>query len=237
MFIIMEEQKSWLRRRYRDAPLEGSCTKKVKFADIVEELEMQFALAKFSSYTVLQAIKEVFPQSSSKPLEKSRHKYIFGIEPVSCEQMSSSLVSCNHAALLELERAKNREMQERVHHLEQQVSAMTDVLDQQMGSVLQHGRQVVHGPDTPERFDTFSIDTVIAELQSNAPDLYQLVMTLAKTDRNRPSEDDGINAEQCRAIMSMCSLLKARSVRVKGVQLLISLMLIARATHRQVMLH
>ena len=92
---------------------------------------------------------------------------------MSCDtQMTSSQVSCNHAALLELERAKNKELQERVHHLEQQVSAMTEVLDQQMGSVLQHGHQVVHRPDTPERFDTFSIDTVIAELQSNAPDLY-----------------------------------------------------------------
>ena len=169
----MEEQKAWLRRRYRDAPLEGSCKKKVKFADVVEELEKQFAPAKFSLYTVSQAIKEVFPQSCSKPSGKSRQKYIFGIQPVSCDtQMTSSKVSCNHAALLELERAKNKELQERVHHLEQQVSAMTEVLDQQMGSVLQHGHQVVHGPDTPERFDTFLIDTVIAELQSNAPDLY-----------------------------------------------------------------
>lgn len=234
----MEDQKEWLRRRYRAVPLEECDAKRVKFADVSEELEKQFVPAKFTSNTVSQAIKEVFPQSCSKRLGKSRQTFIYGIEPVCCDtQMSSSQVSCKYAALLELEQAKNKELQERVHHLEQQVSAMTDVLDQQMGSVLRHGRQVVHGPDTPERFDTFSIDTVIAELQSNAPDLYQLVVTLAKIDRNRSSEDDGINAEQCRAIMSMCSLLKARSVRVKGVQLLISLMLIARATHRQVMLH
>ena len=44
-------------------------------------------------------------------------------------------------------------------------------------------------------------------------------MTLGKTERNQTPEDDSINTEQCHAIMSMCTLLKARSVRVKGVQL------------------
>lgn len=58
---------------------------------------------------------------------------------MSCDtQMSSSQVSCNHAALLELEQVKNKEMQERVRHLEQQVSEMSEVLNHQMGSVLQH---------------------------------------------------------------------------------------------------
>ena len=95
----MEEQKSWLRKRYQDAPLEGSSAK-VKFSDVLEELEKQFAPAKFSSNLVSQAIKEVFPQSSSKLSAKLRHKYIFGIEPVSCD--TSSQLSCNHAALLEI---------------------------------------------------------------------------------------------------------------------------------------
>ena len=75
---------------------------------------------------------------------------------------------------------------------------------------------------------------MITELKSNAHYLYQLMVTLGKTERN---QTPGINTEQRRAIMSICTLLKARSVRVKGVQLLISLMLIARATNRQVMLH
>ena len=113
--------------------------KRVNFADVSEELEKQSAPAKFTSNTVSHAIKEVFPQSCSKQLEKSRQTFIFGIKPMSCDtQMSSSQVSFNHAALLELEQAKNKEMQERVRHLEQQVSEMSDILDHQMGSVLQH---------------------------------------------------------------------------------------------------
>ena len=93
------------------------------------------------------------------------------------------------------------------------------------------------GPDTCENFDTFSINMDITELHCNAPDAYQLVMALGMTDRNWASEDDSVTVEQLHAIMSKCTLLKARSVRVKGVQLLISLMLIARSTNRQVMLH
>ena len=119
----MEEQKVWLRKRYRDAPLERCYAKKVKFADVIEELEKQFAPAKFTSNTVSQA---VFPQSCSKRLGKSQHSFIFGIKPVTCDtQMTSSQVSYNHAALLELEQAKNKERQER------QVSEMTEVLDHQ----------------------------------------------------------------------------------------------------------
>jgi len=76
------------------------------FADVIEELEKQFAPAKFTSNTASQA---VFPQSCSKRLGKSQHSFIFGIKPVTCDtQMTSSQVSYNHAALLELNKPKTR---------------------------------------------------------------------------------------------------------------------------------
>ena len=128
-------------------------------------------------------------------------------------QMTSSQVCCNHAALLEIEQTKNRELQERVHQLEQKVSEMTEVLDHQMGSVLRKSLQVVDDPDTLEHFDSFSIDTAITELKSNAPDVDQLMMIFGKTNRNWTPGDDSINTEQRCAIMSICTLLKARSVR------------------------
>ena len=55
-----------------------------------------------------------------------------------------------------------------------------------MGSVLQRGHQVVDGPDTLEHFHSFSIDTVITELKSNAPDVYQLMMILGLEDEQKP---------------------------------------------------
>ena len=97
----MEEHKTWLRKRYQEAPLKGSCAKKVKLSDVFEELEKQFVPAKFSANIISQTIKEAFPQSCTKPSGKLRHKFISGIEPVSCD--TSNQVSCNHAALLELE--------------------------------------------------------------------------------------------------------------------------------------
>ena len=62
--------------------------------------------------------------------------------------MRSSQVLCNHAALLELEQTRNKELQQWVQKLVQKVSETTEVLDHQMGSVLQQGHQVVDGPDT-----------------------------------------------------------------------------------------
>ena len=44
MFIIMEDEKAWLRRRYRDAPLEGCYAKRVKFADVSEDLRSSLHL-------------------------------------------------------------------------------------------------------------------------------------------------------------------------------------------------
>ena len=41
---------------------------------------------------------------------------------------------------------------------------------------------------------------------------------------------------EIKAVTSLCSLLNARSVRTKGLQLLISMMLVARATSKQVCL-
>ena len=39
--------------------------------------------------------------------------------------------------------------------------------------------QIYHGPDSIEQFD------VIRKLQSDAPDVYQLIQTLGNTNRNK----------------------------------------------------
>ena len=80
------------------------------------------------------------------------------------------------------------------------------------------------GPNTIQHFHEFSMDSVISELQAYAPDVHRLFTS----DDSRPC------VEEIRATTSLCALLKARSARVKGIQLLLAFMLIARATHRQV---
>ena len=46
--------------------------------------------------------------------------------------------------------------------------------------------------------------------------------------------EDGIPGEELKGVMALCTLLNAKSVRVKGLQLMISLMLVARGAGRQV---
>ena len=229
------DEAKWLKRVYSEAPKEGPCAKKVKFSVVQGEIGNRFAPTSYTPYAVSQVIHEAFPNSESKAYGKLRQKYIFGIQ-------ASSTSSSDVTLLLEKEHNRNSQLQLRVQELEARVieqaqavsSAPTrNSLVQQMDDLLTNGCQVIHGPDTPERFQQFSIDSVIDEIRVLAPDVYKLFMELGNTDRNIPLHG-GHDAEKVRAVTSVCTLLKARSVRVKGIQLLISFMLIARATSRQV---
>ena len=79
------------------------------------------------------------------------------------------------------------------------------------------------------------MSAVITELQASCPQLYQLVQQLGCTQRN--ARDGCLPDEELKGVMAVCTLMNARSVRVKGLQLMISLMLVARATGRQVHVH
>ena len=87
---------------------------------------------------------------------------------------------------------------------------------------------VVHGPDSPEHLHDFSIQGLVDELKQLAPTLLDLFVSLGDTKRNSDSTDE-IETRQ-----DMKTLLNARSQKVKGFQIFISMMLIARATNKQV---
>ena len=76
------------------------------------------------------------------------------------------------------------------------------------------------------------MDVFTSELSSIASDVYQLFVQLGNSDRNK--SDDETPVEERKAIMSLCTILNARSRVANGLQLLLSFMLIARATSRQV---
>lgn len=104
-----------------------------------------------------------------------------------------------------------------------------------MSAVMHPNLQVYHGPNTLENFHNFSIECVISELQSHAPDVFQPLKSLG-TLSNQENEE-GPTAQNLRVVTALVSLLKSRSVRILGVQLLITFTLIARATSKQVILH
>ena len=99
-----------------------------------------------------------------------------------------------------------------------------------MQTLLQPNMCSFHGPDTVDHFHSFSMDTVIAELCAAAPDVVELFQQLAKSDRFK--EDDVLS--QMRSTTALCTLLKSRSVKVLGLQLLFLFMLIGQAASKQV---
>ena len=86
---------------------------------------------------------------------------------------------------------------------------------------------IMHGPDTLERHESFTIDSVITELHRYAPDLLQLFETLGQTSRNIHGDDVAVG------LVSICTLLNTRTQRAKGLQLLTNTMLISHATSKQ----
>ena len=113
---------------------------------------------------------------------------------------------------------------------------LASVLECEIQKILSNNGMVVHGPDSPEHLHAFSIQGLIDELKQLAPTLLGLFVSLGDTKRNSVSTDpdETETRQDMKALLSLSTLLNARSQKVKGFQLFISMMLIARATNKQV---
>ena len=101
---------------------------------------------------------------------------------------------------------------------------------QEMNSIVSPRHSVYHGPSTLAHFNNFSIDGIMNEFRLHAPELWKLFPPIAQAElHSLDSEED-----TTKVVVSLCTLLKSRSKRVLGLQLLISFMLIARETSRRV---
>ena len=125
-------------------------------------------------------------------------------------------------------------LQKRVSKLEQQEVSLisTEKLDAQMSQLLHPSHCIFHCPNTVDHFDELSVDTIIRELQTHAPDLYDLFNVLGQTNRHDKA-DNLAQLSKVTVITSLTTLLKCRSVQVLGIQLLLTFMLFARSTSRQ----
>ena len=127
---------------------------------------------------------------------------------------------------------KVKELECRIHQLEHAQSAFSpDNLLLELDALTLPHIAAYHGPDTVEHLERFSMDTITAEFVQHAPHLYQLLCQLGQGRCQSESQ------KSTQAIMSLCTLMKGRSRVVLGMQLLITFMLIARATSRQVCPH
>ena len=117
--------------------------------------------------------------------------------------------------------------------LQQRTSITLHKLDDQMQTLLQSNMCTFHGPNTVDHFNGFSLDTVIAELHTTAPDVVELFQHMSNGDRFK-NDKELSRLVQTRSTTALCTLLKARSVNMLGIQLLFSFMLIGQSASKQV---
>ena len=129
---------------------------------------------------------------------------------------------------LDQERRKNTELtkritehEERIYQLEKKQPAVVTLTDQ-MGSLAAPQNIPYH---TVEHFNTMTLETVIGECKQLAPDVLHL---LGKLGNAEADEVDG------KLLMALCALIRSRTRRALGVQLLMSFMVVARSTSTQV---
>ena len=122
-----------------------------------------------------------------------------------------------------------RVLEERVHSLESSQRFVHEANNMMALSVIG-----THGPDTLPRLTEFSFDGIINEFKTYTPELYCLFQKLGDTERHLSPLQSGLCVEEMKAMMSLCALFNARSQRFNGLQLLISFMLVARGTGKQV---
>ena len=212
----MEEKKWNGCRLCREVPLDecGSPVKMIKLSDVHQQLEEKYLPERISHYSVSQIARKAFPNAESKIASKSRTKHIAGITPVhtvTMEGISTSEAdearapSGSQCVLLETERAKNKQLTERLLLLEARVQELERTslatLTQQADQ-LQHSSLIAHGPDTPDHFRDFSVDGVIHELQEYAPDIYRLFLHLGNVQQDVHC-DGSNNTEEVKAVTSI----------------------------------
>ena len=216
-------------------------------------LQQHFHPQSISAVEARKMIDESFPLIRSKRCTQSKQTYLFGIElrpsesasgshtesqdnPVTAMDVTSAAASASASTSNDPEELRPRiqYLESRIKHLESQLMEAKNhqSLIKEADMVLACGNRSSHGPDSINDLSDFSIDAIVSEFQSYAPSLYALFQQLGHTSRN-PSETS-LPVEEMKALMALCTLMNARSNRFKGLQLPLSMMLIARATNKQV---
>lgn len=218
----MESNESkWLKSIFQETDYHSDSPqpKRMKFSEVSDEIQQQYPGEKFTPYEISKIVCEAFPNTESKACGRTRQKHFLGLERRSCASTTEET-----ADLL----AQIQQLKDRVAELEKK----TAVLCHQADEIVQHKSVVTEGPTSLEAFRQLDLHAIITELQTRAPDLYHLFMTLGDTKRNQ--KKDEVTTEEIKAISAMCSTLNVRSARIKGLQLLMGMMLVARGTSRQV---
>ena len=236
-----KKQTHRLKQQLTATPVDGHGAQRVRFTVLLEMLQHQYSSSSITAIEARKIIQEAFPHIISKRSTHQNATYIVGVElrpaPASASPSKAEAQepgpACSRNELIECIQVLEGQVRELERSRDHTITGFRNQLAREADQVISYNEQAFHGPDSTENIAKFSLDTLVDELHSQAPSLYGLLQDVGHTSRNE-STTERICTEELKTVTSMCVLLNARTNRCNGMQLLISLMLIARATNKQV---
>ena len=228
-----------LKQHVQEGPRQGPYRACLKFSEVEQVMKDRFP--GLTNLDISRILRQAFPAVVTE-----RSTFVIGVRRHSSSALSqSSLVnppSLSQTITQPLQ-FENARLLARVHQLEQENQHLKSLTqgDSIHPSTLEEevlqltsSPVFVHGPDNLEGFEKFSLDVVLSEVNTLAPNLLFLFNRLAAAQRNQSDSGDEVALEGIKALVALCVLTNARSRRAKGFQLFMSTMLIACATSKQV---
>ena len=238
--MLTKKKTHRLKQQLTATPVDGHGAQRVRFTVLLEMLQHQYSSSSITAIEARKIIQEAFPHIIiSKRSTHQKAIYIVGVElrpaPASASPSKAEAQepgpACSRNELIERIQVLEGRVRELERSRDHTIIGFRNQLAQEADQVISYNEQAFHGPDSTENIAKFSLDTLVDELRSQAPSLYGLLQDVGHTSRNE-STTERICTEELKTVTSMCVLLNARTNRCNGMQLLISLMLIARATNK-----
>ena len=232
MYVVCTDCAYRLRNEFEEGQKEGPTQSQVEFSQMYEHIQKRYP--ELSRSHAVTCIRRAFPQAEPKRSTQRGHKtFYIGI----CWRHAGLSIQSDSVPKLtedehSLSAAQGNFPQQHNSRREEYNIVSEALLQEQIRTLLSHGGLVVHGPDSLSNLEKFSINGVMEEVRHFAPDLLRLFDQLGDVHRNADGED--VTHEQINAFVALSALLNACSRKCTGLQLFIGMMLVARATNRQV---
>ena len=173
----------------------------MKFAEVQQMLQERYPSDQITTQQVVKLLQWVFPHATTE-----HTTYITGIRcwPASTPELfslvpSPPITQLSSAAVSPLSQvqsiqAENTWLLARVAELESENQQLIQVYEQQLQRLSTSSSILIHGSDTVERFERFSIDAVISVVKQFGPDLLGQFNRLADVRRNLADDYDDLTA-------------------------------------------
>lgn len=234
-----------LKQNFREGPKTGPHVASVRSAEVRGLLAQVFPHSPSSVVEVTKLIRLAFPACESRRDTKGQKETSYvGVEQHIMASLASTPTTSLEVQLrfkdaqIKMLTARVQELEAKVHSQQQSLMAQQSVghsslYKDELLSLVSSSRMISDGPVAMEGLDGFALSSLITEVRQLAPSFFSLLCDLGDVRRNAEDEDT-LTQNEIKALVSLCVLANARSRQTKGLQLFISIMLIARAVNKQV---